>query len=260
VTVGEQRAPGARDAGERPRPVPHGLRGLLGALAPRRTRGQAAVAALCALLGFGLAVQVTGRGEAGLATAREEDLVRILDDLAAREQRLAAELDRLREARGRLADPDTDLAAARAEAERRAWVLGVLAGTLPADGPGVVLTVEDPAGTVPAEVLLDAVEELRNAGAEALQIGDVRVVASTYLVDAEGGVEVDGRVLRPPYVFRAAGDPETLEPALRIRGGVVDTVARHEGALATVDPREQVEVSAVREPDPLEHAEPVLEE
>jgi uncharacterized protein YlxW (UPF0749 family) len=240
--------------------VPRGLRGLLGALAPRRTRGQAAVAVLCLLLGFGLAVQVTGRGEAGLAGAREDDLVRILDDLAAREQRLAGELDRLREARARLADPDTDLDAARAEAERRARVLGVLAGTLPADGPGVVLTVEDPAGTVPAEVLLDAVEELRNAGAEALQIGDVRVVASTYLVNAEGGVEVDGQVLLPPYVFRAVGDPETLEPALRIRGGVVDTVARHEGAVARVDPREQVEVSAVREPEPLEHAEPVLEE
>ncbi|MDP9406873.1 MAG: DUF881 domain-containing protein, partial [Actinomycetota bacterium] len=121
----------------------------------------------------------------------------------------------------------------------------------------VVLTVHDPAGSVRAEVLLDAVEELRNAGAEALQLGDVRVVASTYLVDGDGGVEVDGKLLRPPYVFRAVGDPGTLEPALRIRGGVVDTVARQEGADAAVEPRERVEVTALRDPQPLEHAEPV---
>jgi len=185
--------------------------------------------------------------------------VRILDDLTAREQRLSAELDRLRSARAGLADPATEEAAARAEAERRAAVLGVLAGTRPATGRGVVVTIDDPSGTVTAEVLLDAVEELRNAGAQALQLGPVRVVASTYLIDAEGGVEVDETLLRPPYVFRAVGDPGTLEPALAIRGGILDTVARQEGAGARVETPEQVEVTAIREPEPLEFATPVEE-
>jgi hypothetical protein len=44
---------------------------------------------LLALLGFALAVSVrTNRGPAGLATARQEDLVRILDDLDSRAGRL----------------------------------------------------------------------------------------------------------------------------------------------------------------------------
>ncbi len=49
-----------------------------------------------------------------------------------------------------------------------------------AQGPGITLTVEDTKGTVEADMLLDAIQELRAAGAEAIQVNDVRVVADTY--------------------------------------------------------------------------------
>jgi uncharacterized protein YlxW (UPF0749 family) len=271
VTSGDERLPGepaasgsrASEPGPQPassgrgRPV-RGLRAALRLALPSSTRGQLVVAALCALLGFGLAVQVTTiRESQGLGSAREEDLVRILDDLTAREQRLRVELDSLREARARL-EADAGSEAALQEARRREQVLGVLAGTLPAAGPGVVLTVSDPVGSVPADVLLGTVEELRNAGAEALQIDDVRVVAQTYFVDVDGGgVEVDGIPLRPPYVFRVVGDPATVETALNIRGGARDAVARRDGASARIEPRDRVEVTALREQASPEFAEPV---
>ena len=60
--------------------------------------------------------------------------------------------------------------AALAETQRRAKVLGILAGTLPATGPGVVVAITDPQGKVRANVVLTVVQELRDAGAEALQI------------------------------------------------------------------------------------------
>ncbi len=107
----------------------------------------------------------------------------------------------------------------------------MLAGTVPARGPGLLLTITDPDGRITADVLLDALEELRAAGAEAVQlegpvdlsvdgaeasVGDsVRVVASTALVDGgDGGVVVDGRALCPPYRFVVVGDPATLASAL----------------------------------------------
>ena len=55
--------------------------------------------------------------------------------------------------------------------------------------------------------MLDAVEELRGAGAEAMQISGaggaaVRIVASTYFVDARDGLMVGTAAARPaPYTL-----------------------------------------------------------
>lgn len=212
---------------------------------PRRS--QLLVGVLCAALGFALAVQVhTTRSQPGLAGARQEDLVRILDDLTACGERLSAEADTLRATRDRLAAGGDQSNAAIDEARQRAATLGILAGTAPATGSGVVLTVTDPQSTVRSDVLLDALEELRDAGAEAVAISGVRVGASTYLVDRDGGIEVDGRVLRSPYVFEVIGDASTLAAAMDIPGGVLDTVRRRPGAAATVDQRQRVDITALR--------------
>ena len=65
------------------------------------------------------------------------------------------------------------------------------------------------------EQLLDALQELRDAGAEAVQINDGRVGASTWFADgASGAVTMDGRTLSRPFVITAIGatvnnDPDT---------------------------------------------------
>ncbi|MDQ1689837.1 MAG: hypothetical protein QOK42_2812 [Frankiaceae bacterium] len=225
----------------------------------RRAPFRAVIAALVALLGFALATQVrtASRSEAGLASARQEDLVRILDDLSARSQRLQSELADLEAVKARLTSGTDRRQAALDEARRRARTLAVLAGTSPATGPGIVLSVLDPQGTVRADVLLDAVEELRDAGAEAIQLGTVRVVASTYLVDGtSGGLTVDGQALQAPYRFLVVGDPRTLTAALDIPGGVVDTVARNDGASATVEQRSVVRITALRPASTPRYARP----
>ena len=218
-----------------------------------------AIAGLVALLGFALATQVrtAGEREAGLATARQEDLVRILNDLSSRAQRLQSELADLQATKARLTSGTDRRQAALEEAQRRARTLGVLAGTAVATGPGIVLSVQDPRGTVSADVLLDALEELRDAGAEAIQLGTTRVVASTYLVDREGGgLIVDGQVLQAPYRFLVIGDPRTLAAALDIPGGVVDSVARNAGASALIEQRSVVRVTALRPVSTPRYARP----
>ena len=233
-------------------------------LRPRATRAQLVVALLCALFGFALAVQVRSSGADAARTARPEDLARILDDLRSRSDRLRAEVDALRVTRDRMADGNDRSQAALAETQRRARELGILAGTLPATGPGVVVTIMDPAGNVRANVVLDAVQELRDAGAEALQIagaggGPVRIVASTaFSDDPAGGLAVGnspGR-LRPPYRLTAVGDPATLAPALQIPGGVVDTVAALSGARAEIATSASVTVSALHRLQAPRYARP----
>lgn len=232
--------------------MPERLRAILGL---RARRVDLLVAALLLVLGFALAVQVRSTQDDSLLTnARQEDLVQILDELSNRSDRLRAEVDVLTATRERLTTGTGASAAALAEARRRTQVLGVLAGTLPATGPGVFVRITDPRAEVSASVLLNALEELRNAGAEALQVEGtggggrvtaVRIVAQTFLTDSSEGIVVDGTALRAPYRFVAVGDPGTLAGAMAIPGGVEDAV-RQLGGGTEVTRATQVQVTALR--------------
>jgi uncharacterized protein YlxW (UPF0749 family) len=244
-------------------PPRSGGRGLFRALVrPRLRRVDVLVALLLAVLGFAAAVQVrTTQDDGPLATARQEDLVTILDDLSNRNDRLRSEIAALTESQRRLTTGTGQSEAALAEARRRAQLLGVLAGTVPARGPGVELTIADPDGALSADVLLDALEELRDAGAEAVQLEGaqgqaVRVVASTALLDGDrGGATVGGTPLLAPYRFLVIGDPSTLSAALAIPGGVVDNVELR-GGRALVERRDEVVVDALQSLDEPRYARP----
>jgi uncharacterized protein YlxW (UPF0749 family) len=200
------------------------------------TRAQLVVALLCGLLGFGVVTQVHATSSsAGLGSARTDDLLGILSDLNNRGDRLRAEIADLQASERRLRSGTGHNQAALHAARERANTLGILTGRLAAKGPGIVLTVTDPRGRVSAAVLLDAVEELRDAGAEALQLSGVRIVASTPITDdPAGGIDVGRRRVQPPYRLAAIGGTSTLGGALAIPGGVLDTVQRQSGAHALV--------------------------
>ncbi|MEU2615760.1 DUF881 domain-containing protein [Micromonospora sp. NPDC007271] len=231
--------------------------------ARRLTSAGAMIAVLLALLGFTLVVQLkTTSTDSGLAGTREEDLVRISSDLDSRERRLRQDIAALEESQRQLRSGEQGRQAALDEATRRADELGILAGTLPAVGPGLSVRFEGGDEATSPTRILDAVQELRGAGAEAMQIvgadgAAVRVIASTYFVDAQGGgLVVDGRRLAAPYTILVIGDPATMRTALNIPGGVVASVA-DDGGNVIVEDREAVEVSQLHAPIKLEHARPV---
>ena len=222
-------------------------RRMLDALLSRPSRGQLVVALLCGLLGFGLVTQVHATSSSGgLGAARVDDLLGILSDLNGRGDRLRAEISDLQASQQSLRSGTGRDQAALREARARVDTLGILTGTLAAKGPGIVLTVSDPQGSVGSAVLLDAVEELRDAGAEALQLSGVRIIASTPITSTAGGIEVGGRRVRAPYRLAAIGDTSTLAGALAIPGGVLDTVDRQRGAHATVTRSPHLTVTALQ--------------
>ncbi|GAA1947424.1 DUF881 domain-containing protein [Streptomyces durmitorensis] len=214
---------------------------------PRVTRPQLIVALLLFVLGLGLAIQVRSNNDSSaLRGARQEDLVRILDELDDRTERLESEKQRLEDQRTGLENSSDQAEEARKQTVEKERQLGILAGTVAAQGPGITLTIDDKKGSVEADMLLDAIQELRAAGAEAIQINDVRVVANTYLSDTDsGGVRVDGRKVGKPYRFKVIGKPQDLEPALNIPGGVVQTLEK-EQATVTVTRAEKIVVDALR--------------
>jgi uncharacterized protein YlxW (UPF0749 family) len=126
---------------------------------------------------------------------------------------------------------------------------------VPASGPGIVLEISDPRRQVDAAVLLDTLEELRDGGAEVIQIGPVRVVAGTAFTDEADGVQVDDRLLTPPYTFKVIGEPQTLARLLQIPGGVLD-VLHGKGAQGKVTQSSTVTVDALRPPTRPQYARP----
>ncbi|WP_415947231.1 DUF881 domain-containing protein [Streptomyces sp. KLOTTS4A1] len=213
---------------------------------PKVSRAQLIVALLLFALGLGLAIQVRSNSESSpLRGARQEDLVRILDELDDRTQRLEDEKQRLEDQRTELENSSDQAEEARRQTLEKERQLGVLAGTVAAEGPGITMTITDSVGAVKADMLLDAIQELRAAGAEAIQINDVRVVANTYLTDGEGGIEIDGSEVSGPYRFKVIGKAQDLEPALNIPGGVVQTLEK-EQATVDVTRGEKIIVDALR--------------
>ena len=244
---------------------------LRSALRPGASKGHLLPALLCALLGFAVVVQVRSTQDAGLDGLRQTDLVRILDDVTERSDRLRTEARDLEDTRARVTGGTDGTRAALEEARERSRVLGILAGTLPAVGPGIELTISDPEGNVGSDVLLDTLQELRDAGAEAVEISSldgpaVRVVASTSFVDPAEGVQegqpsrvvVDGTELTSPYRFRVIGDSRTLAAALDIPGGVLDVLAQSE-AQGVVDPSDEVTIASLRAAPSPRYARPATD-
>ncbi len=214
------------------------------------------IGVLCALLGFALAVQLrTVDSDQGLAGAREEDLARILADLESRQDRLRSEISEQQDLLEQLGSGEDSAAAAVEEARRQAEALAILNGTITAVGPGVTITIRDPDAKVDSAVLLDAVQELRGAGAETMQVAGVRIGVSSALVGEAGNVRIDGIEVEAPYVIVAIGDSQTLATAMQIPGGVADKVIQAGGSIDVV-PADQVTVDALRPLEEPEYAEP----
>lgn len=226
---------------------------------PAARARQLLVLAVTAVAGFLVVGQLRGPAPAAppLESQREGDLARILASLT-------TEADSLREEIGSLklqllsiqnATQRDDAAVAAATEQLRA--LEVLAGTVPATGQGVVVTIADPNRQVNYAVLLDLIQELRDAGAEAIALNGHRVGATSALASREGAVTIDGVAVRPPYRIAAIGQPATLDGGLKIPGGAVDTVSALRGAAVDVARQARVDVPALAAPPSFRVGHPV---
>lgn len=234
----------------------------------RRRMGRASVlaAVLLAALGFSLVVQVRQTQVGGLSALSQPELLRILATVNDKSQQVEAETQELQRTEAQLQTGSDRAAVAERNARARIAVLSILAGTVPATGSGVQLTIEDGRSPASAAAVLNAVEELRDAGAEAMQISApgaaVRIVADTAFTDVRAaagatgqGIQVSGTTLPSPYTITAIGDAQTMQSALNIPGGVLDSL-RQAGARGSVQTADSLTVSAVRPPPSTTHATP----
>lgn len=221
--------------------------------------GKVFVALVAAVVGFVLVSQFRGqrRFSRQLQAESETDLARILSSLDSEADSLRDEIASLRL---QLQDVETssrrDDAATRA-AEDQLADMEVLAGTVPVHGPGVTVDVDDPGHSLRYDSLIDLVQELRDAGAEAMAVNGMRIGAASAFFPQGGAITLDGTPLRAPYRVTAIGESATLETGLAIRGGAVETLSAVKDVHVDVRREGDVKLPALTELPTLRAGHPV---
>jgi uncharacterized protein YlxW (UPF0749 family) len=210
---------------------------------PTHKTAQVIIGVLAFALGLAFVSVVQNNGDQlSLTNATTAELVQILDGVSVERDRLQAEIAGLQATRDELKSGQTEQAVA--EARTRAEQYTILAGTAKVSGPGIIVTVSDEQNAIDQGTLLDAVQELRDAGAESIQIGDVRVIVSTWFSNVQTGVSVSGTTLTSPYRILVIGNPQTLQTALRIPGGFIESV-KALGGSASIGTPKTVTINAI---------------
>ncbi|HOJ12813.1 MAG TPA: DUF881 domain-containing protein [Clostridiales bacterium] len=110
-------------------------------------------------------------------------------------------------------------------------IVRIFAGKVDVKGKGVIITLEDMFYTVIGSDILDVVNELRAAGAQAISVGDAvndeRIAAMTEIRDASPYIMINGTQITAPVTIKAIGDPEQMEHSLKMINGVFDKLQEY---------------------------------
>jgi uncharacterized protein YlxW (UPF0749 family) len=114
-------------------------------------------------------------------------------------------------------------------------------GLAPVDGQGIVMNVD---GDLDAIAFNDLVNELRNAGAEAIAVDDVRVTARSVAIQGPRSLEVDGVQVGRRFTLRAIGSPDGLLGAMERPGGIISQLKLFISATIQIRQTESIELPA----------------
>ena len=222
-----------------------------------RTRSQLAVAAVALALGLLVVVQLRAQaGNAGLAQLSSQDLTVLVANLNARNDQLRREVSVLEDELAALNTNrlrgDESIDELRADLRRvRAYT-----GLDPVGGPGVTISITGPIDGSGVEELIN---ELRNAGAEAIGLGPIRIVTGVVVSGARGSAMLAGLPLGPSFELAAIGAPDKLTGSLTRSGGVIAQLAATEpDVTVTVTPVDRIELPATTRDLVPDHGQPRL--
>jgi uncharacterized protein YlxW (UPF0749 family) len=121
--------------------------------------------------------------------------------------------------------------------------LATFAGLRGVEGQGIVIEID---GSFDPTAVNDLIYELRNAGAEAIAVDDVRITARSVAVLGTGAIEIDGVALGHAITISAIGSPPGLRSAIERPGGILTLLQQSIDAVFTVDERTHLVVPGTR--------------
>ena len=118
----------------------------------------------------------------------------------------------------------------------------VLLGTTDVHGEGIIININDGNDLIHQEDIVILLDELKNAGAEAISVNEQRIVSNTYVYCDGSVILIDGVKIGNPFVIKAIGDSQTIYGAITINKGYVATLTK-DGIQVDVQKSENVEIS-----------------
>ena len=159
-----------------------------------------------------------------IETMRESELRALLSDWKTRYEDVAKQLEdtnkRIEEYNKTIEDNE----AAADLIDDELTESNILVGKTDVYGEGVEVTLSDgDYSDVNASHLIDLVNELRYAGAEAISINGIRILAMTDIVEMDSYILISLQRVQGPYVVKAIGDKDYMSTILQLKGsGFVD--------------------------------------
>jgi uncharacterized protein YlxW (UPF0749 family) len=201
------------------------------------------VAAVAALLGLLAVGQLRSQsGAPALAGLSATDLTQLVANLTTGNNQLLAEVADLEGQESELQNAhdrgETTVDQLTADLARiRAW-----AGLTEVTGQGIAIVVR---GSIGGDGVEDLINELRNAGAEAISVDGVRIVTGVIVAGAPSFLSVENHAIGESFEIRAIGSPQILTGTLTRTGGVIAQIgASYPDAQLTVTPAQELTLPA----------------
>ncbi|MEW9122308.1 MAG: DUF881 domain-containing protein [Thermotaleaceae bacterium] len=235
-------------------------------------KGQLAVGIVCAVLGLVLALQfksVQSIYPEGIAPAQKaQEMATELKKLREEKQQLLNEVNsleaRIKEIQESESKEDALIKSMSADLEK----YKIIGGLRSVKGPGVIITIDDPPMDpdfmgdysvimVNYDLLLNLINKLNDAGAEAISVNDQRIVSRTEISLAGNNVNINSVPTAPPFIVKAIGSPDTMEATLNIRFGIAWEMRERYGLQVSIKKQEEVSIPRYNEVIKFRYAKPV---
>jgi uncharacterized protein YlxW (UPF0749 family) len=215
------------------------------------------ITAVTLILGVLVVAQLRSQAaNPGLSNLSAQELTLVIANVNDRNEGLRAEVSALDRRVTSLSDAHDRGESALGELRSDLDAIEAWAGLTPVIGPGVSIRVS---GTIGGEGVEDLLNELLNAGAEAIAVADVRVVPGTVVFGEPGALSVENTPLTDGFEIRAIGSQQILTGTLTRAGGVIAQLeSTNEGLSISVTPLDSVPIPATDRDLVPAHGEPSL--
>lgn len=180
---------------------------------------QASLTAVALLIGMLLVGQLRSQARpTEISSLPAQELSQLIETLGGRNRELRTGLadirEQLRDYRVAESQGQSALDVTREDLRR----ITAFAGLAAVEGQGIVLEVD---GTLDAIALNDLINELRNAGAEALAVDEIRLTQRSVAIQGPISLLIDGIEVGERFRLRAIGSPEGLLATIERPGGII---------------------------------------
>ena len=192
---------------------------------------------VCFILTIGISVQIRTVNRNGTTTSRNQELNNLKSQVLKMKEKYEDSYNKLERAQEELEKTRNNIASADEKLktlEKEINRYSILLGTTEVNGQGVTVTVTDAStqdnllaimDPIVHDVdILEIVNELKNAGAEAIDVNGQRITATTAISCDGNVIVVNGEKISSPFTINAIGQPERMATLTR-PGGYLERMA-----------------------------------